>query len=275
VESKSAPVSDTGLEAILRRDRQAVLVALVLLTALTWAYVLWLARHMAMPAAMPGMDMGAMAPQARPWVIADLLFGFTMWAVMMAGMMLPSVSPVILLYARVGRQAETRAKPFAATGWFAGGYLLAWAGFSLLATLLQAALNKAALLTPEMASANDVLGGIILIAAGIYQWTPLKDRCLANCRAPLTFIQRHGGFQRQALPSLGLGLRHGLYCIGCCWALMLLLFVGGVMNLAWIAGLAALVLLEKLFTEGRTISRAVGIGLIIGGLTLALAHWTR
>jgi predicted metal-binding membrane protein len=230
-----------------------------------------------MPASMPGMDMdmsmGAMAPQARPWVITDLLFGFAMWAVMMAGMMLPSVAPMILLYARVGRQAEAQAKPFAATGWFAGGYLVAWAGFSILATLLQAALNKAALLTPEMASANDVMGGIILIAAGIYQWTPLKDRCLANCRAPLSFIQRHGGFQRQALASLGLGLRHGLYCIGCCWALMLLLFVGGVMNLAWIAGLAVLVLLEKAMTDGRAISRAVGIGLVIGGLTLALEHW--
>jgi predicted metal-binding membrane protein len=137
-------MNDSPLEAVLRRDRDAVLVALVLLTALTWAYVLWLARHMAMPS-MPGMDMGgmkmdAMAPQARPWAIPDLLFGFCMWAVMMAGMMLPSVAPTILLYARVGRQAAAQQQPFAATGWFAGGYLLAWAGFSFLATLLQALL---------------------------------------------------------------------------------------------------------------------------------------
>jgi predicted metal-binding membrane protein len=117
------------------------------------------------------------------------------------------------------------------------------------------------------------MGGLILIAAGIYQATPLKDRCLANCRAPLSFIQRHGGFQRRALPSLALGLRHGVYCIGCCWALMLLLFVGGVMNLVWIASLAALVLLEKTMSDGRAISRAVGIGLFIGGLTLALDYW--
>jgi predicted metal-binding membrane protein len=272
-------MNDAVLEAILRRDRQAVLVALLLLTALTWAYVLWLTTHMAMPASsmsgmnMPGMDMGAMAPRVRPWAAADLLFGFCMWAVMMAGMMLPSAAPVILLYARVGRQAEAQAKPFAPTGWFAGGYLLAWSGFSLLATLLQALLTRVALLTPAMASANDIMGGLILIAAGIYQATPLKDRCLANCRAPLTFIQRHGGFQRRPLPSLALGLRHGLYCIGCCWALMLLLFVGGVMNLVWIASLAALVLLEKVMSEGRAISRAVGIGLFIGGLTLALEYW--
>ena len=273
-------MSDTTLEAILRRDRHAVMVALVLLTALSWAYVLWLARHMEMPASgmqdmgmAMDMDMSAMAPQARPWAGPDLVFGFTMWAVMRAGMMLPSASPMILLYARVGRQAQAQHKPFAATGWFAGGYLLAWTGFSLLATLAQAALNQAALLTPNMASANDLLGGAILMAAGLYQWTPFKDRCLANCRAPLSFLQSHGGFKGEALPALSLGLRHGLYCIGCCWVLMLLLFVGGVMNLAWIAGLAALVLLEKLFTDGRTISRAVGIGLMIGGLTLALDHW--
>ena len=270
-------MNDSPLEAVLRRDRDAVLVALVLLTALTWAYVLWLARHMAMPSMprmnMGGMKMDAMAPQARPWAIPDLLFGFCMWAVMMAGMMLPSVAPTILLYARVGRQAAAQQQPFAATGWFAGGYLLAWTGFSFLATLLQALLTHAALLTSAMASTNNLMGGLILIAAGIYQATPLKDRCLASCRAPLSFIQQHGGFRRQALPSLGSGLRHGLYCIGCCWALMLLLFVGGVMNLAWIASLAALVLVEKLLSDGRALSRAVGIGLFIGGLTLALEYW--
>jgi predicted metal-binding membrane protein len=231
---------------------------------------------MAMPAAaMPGMGLGgmgmsAMAPHMRPWALTDLLFGFTMWAVMMAGMMLPSAAPMILLYARVGRQAAAQAEPFAATGWFAAGYLLAWTGFSLLAALLQALLTRAALLTPEMASADGFIGGFLLVSAGVYQWTVLKDRCLANCRAPLSFIQSYGGFQRRALPALGLGLCHGLYCIGCCWALMLLLFVGGVMNLVWIAALAALVLLEKVFTDGRTVSRAVGIGLVIGGLTLML-----
>lgn len=271
-------MNQTRLEALLRRDRHAVLLALALLTILTWAYLVWLARHMAMPASsisgVGGMDMGAMAPQMRSWGLAELLFGFTMWAVMMAGMMLPSAAPMILLYARVGRQAQMQAKPFAATGWFAAGYLLAWTGFAILATLLQAGLTRAALLTPRMASADDIIGGLILIAAGVYQWTPLKDQCLADCRAPLSFIQRHGGFRRRSLPALALGLRHGFYCIGCCWALMLLLFVGGVMNLAWIASLAALVLLEKVFTDGRTVSRAVGVGLVIGGLTIAFARAT-
>jgi len=260
---------DTKHEAVLRRDRLAVLTAVLLLIALAWSYVLWLS--LAMPdASMQGMDMRAMAPAIRPWTPTDLLFGVLMWTVMMAGMMLPSVVPVILLYVLVGRQAEALHKPLAATGWFIGGYLLAWMGFSLLAALLQAGLLQAALLTPQLASANDTLGGAILIAAGLYQWSPLKYKCLAKCRAPLFFIQRHGGFQREALPSLRLGLQHGLYCIGCCWALMLLLFVGGVMNLVWIAGLAAVVLLEKVLSDGRNVSRLVGAGLVIGGLVLAL-----
>jgi len=268
-------MTDTTHQIIQRRDRFTVFGALSLLTALSWGYVLWLSQNMAMPqASMPGMamDMHAVAPMIRPWTLVDLLFSFLMWAVMMAGMMLPSVAPVILLYVLVGRQAEAMHKPLAATGWFVGGYLLAWTGFSLLAALLQAGLAQAALLTPELATNNNLMGGAILVAAGLYQWSPLKYRCLANCRAPLFFLQRHGGFKRQALPSLGLGLRHGLYCIGCCWALMLLLFVGGVMNIVWIASIAALVLLEKVLSEGRNVSRLVGGCLVLGGLVLAFQH---
>jgi predicted metal-binding membrane protein len=263
-------MSDTALESVLKRDRYAVVAALVLLTALTWAYLLWLKMQMNMPD-MPGMDMdmAAMAPQTRPWAPTDLMYGFMMWSVMMAGMMLPSIAPVILLYARVGRVAEVLSKPLAATGWFAGGYLLAWTGFSVLATLLQALLNQVGLATPAVAGGNHLLGGIILIVAGAYQWTSLKDRCMAKCRAPLFFIQRHGGFQQRALPALTLGLRHGLYCIGCCWALMLLLFVGGVMNLMWITGIAGFILLEKILADGHTVSRVFGLGLIIGGAMLA------
>src|SRR5882672_2451189 len=147
----------TKFESILRRDRQAVLAALLILTALAWGYVLWITRNMAIPAAapaMPGMDV-TMGPEFRPWSITDFLFSFLMWAVMMAGMMMPSAAPMILLYARVGRQAEVQQKPFAATGWFAGGYLLAWMVFSLLAAGLQDGLGRAALLTPMLASADD------------------------------------------------------------------------------------------------------------------------
>lgn len=271
-------MSGTALEGLLRRDRQAVIAALVILTAMAWGIMVWLAGDMAMPQpAMSGMDMGgmdmgqmsmAMTPDVRPWAFTEFLLSFAMWAVMMAGMMLPSAAPTILLHARVARQAEEQQKPFAATGWFAAGYLLAWSTFSLLAAGLQIALHRAALLTPMLASSNDFIGGALLIAAGLYQWSHLKYHCLTHCRAPLQFIQQHGGFKARPMASLGLGLRHGLYCVGCCGVLMLLLFVGGVMNIIWIAGLSILALLEKVMSDGRNVSRLVGLALIIAGLVL-------
>jgi predicted metal-binding membrane protein len=168
----------------------------------------------------------------------------------------------------VGRKAAAEGDPFAATGWFAGGYFLTWIGFSLVATVAQWALERTALLDAEMASASGVLGGAILIAAGVYQWTPLKDACLAQCQTPLLFLMRHGGFRQDAPGCLLLGLRHGAYCIGCCWVLMGLLFVGGVMNVLWIALLALLILLEKLFPFGRWIARASGIAFLSAGAWL-------
>jgi len=267
-------MTDTTLETVLRRDRQAVFAALAILTALAWGYMLWHTRNIAMPDAAPAMPGMTMAPEIHAWSATDFLFGFAMWAVMMAGMMMPSAAPTILLYARVGRQAQLQHKPFAPTGWFAGGYLLAWTGFSLLATVFQDGLARAALLTPMQASANDLIGGGLLIAAGVYQWSSLKNLCLTNCRAPLQFIQRHGGFKRDAMPSLGLGFRHGIHCLGCCWALMLLLFVGGMLNIVWIAGLSIVVLLEKAMSDGRNVSRVVGLALIIGGISLICQHFS-
>src|ERR1700688_111826 len=233
-------MSDTALEAVLRRDRAVVIVALAVITALAWADLAWLADDMAMG----GMDMtgyrmipagrGLMMPADAPWQPIEFGYVFVMWVAMMIGMMTPSAAPMILIYARVGRQAAQQGKPFAASGWFAGGYLLAWSGFALAATFAQWALERAALLTPMMGNANEIFAGFILIAAGLYQWTPLKDACLGQCQSPLTFIQRHGGFRGDATGSLALGLRHGAYCVGCCWALMGLLFVVGVMNVLWI-----------------------------------------
>jgi predicted metal-binding membrane protein len=261
-------------EAALRRDRLIILAALLLLIAAAWAYLFRLAAGMAMPAhmqdmPMPGMDMaGTMGPAVKPLDFTDALLTFAMWLVMMVGMMTPAVTPTILLYARVGRQAGLQQKPFASAGWFAGGYFLAWAGFSLVATATQIGLRDAMLLTAMLKSASDPLSGIMLVAAGLNQWSPWKDSCLENCRNPLLFIQRHGGFRPQAGAALWLGIRHGLYCVGCCWALMLLLFVGGIMNIAWIAGLAILVLAEKLWSHGPLLSRAVGVAAVASGLFL-------
>jgi predicted metal-binding membrane protein len=193
-----------------------------------------------------------------------------MWAVMMVGMMTPSAAPMILMYTRVGRQRKADGKTFAATGWFAAGYFLAWTGFSLAATFFQWVIERAALLDSQMAIASNMLGGIVLIAAGLYQWSPVKDICLKQCQSPLGFLMRRGGFRPEPLGALWLGAEHGLYCVGCCWVLMFLLFVGGVMNVLWIAGLALLVLLEKLIPTGHLIPRLTGTALAVAGLYLLI-----
>ena len=278
---------DSPLEAVLRRDRAIVAAALAAIAGLAWFYLIEIGWAMAEPVALPGtgpsgiadMDMAAphgrsagdaLTPALVPWSARESLLMFLMWAVMMVGMMTPSVAPMMLIYARVARQARTRQMPFASTGWFALGYLLAWTGFAALATILQWTLEQAALLTPMMATASPAFGGALLIIAGIYQWTPLKDACLGQCQSPLLFIQNHGGFRGHWRSTLTLGLRHGAFCIGCCWGLMLLLFLGGVMNLLWIAALAALVLTEKLVARGHILSRVVGIVLVAAGLGLVI-----
>jgi predicted metal-binding membrane protein len=270
-------MTDSTLETVLRRDRWIVGGAISIIAALAWGYVLWLANDMDMG----GMDMtgfrmipagiGIMLPAGEPWRAIEFAYVFLMWVVMMVGMMAPSAAPMILMYARVGRQGKTQGKPFAATGWFAAGYLLAWSGFSLAATLLQWAIDRAALLDSRMAIGSQLLGAIVLIAAGVYQWTPLKDVCLAQCQSPLLFLMRHGGFRDHLRGCVLLGLRHGAYCVGCCWVLMALLFVVGVMNVLWIALLALLVLLEKLTPVGRSIARAAGIACIAAGAWLLVS----
>ncbi len=270
--------STSVLEAVLRRDRAIIIGALGVLTVLAWADLVWLTDDMSMG----GMDMtgfrmipagqSLMMPASEPWTPIEFVYVFLMWAVMMVGMMTPSAAPMILIYARVGRRAVMDGTPFAATAWFVGGYLLAWIAFSLAATSAQWALERATLLTPMMASASTILGGVVLVLAGLYQWTPLKDACLFHCQAPLTFILHHGGFRGDLAGALTLGLRHGIYCIGCCWGLMALLFVVGVMNLFWIAALAILVLLEKVIPFGRGVARLAGVVFMLGGGWVLFQH---
>ena len=267
-------MTDGTLEAVLRRDRLIVAGALGAIVLLAWAYVLRLAADMAMG----GMDMsgfrmvpaGLMLPATAPWSAVEFALVFAMWAVMMVGMMAPSAAPMILMYARLGRQGQIAGKPLAATSWFTAGYFLAWIGFSLAATLVQWVLQRGALLDPRMASASNTLGAIVLVAAGLYQWTPLKEVCLAHCQTPLGFLMSHGGFRTDVRGCLRLGLSHGAYCVGCCWVLMALLFVVGVMNVLWIALLALLVLLEKLTPWGKRIARVAGIACVAAGIWMVL-----
>ena len=266
------------LEPVLRRDRAVVIAALALITVLAWLYVLYLALEMSAP----GMQMSGMrmVPSAstwmvsaqRPWSAAEFLLVVLMWVVMMIGMMTPSVAPLMLIHARIARQAAVAQQPFAATAWLLAGYLASWAGFSLAASTAQWALDRAALLAPDMRVPGARLAGAFLIAAGAYQWSTLKLRCLSHCQMPLTFLQMHGGFPSRPRRLLVLGMRHGLYCIGCCWALMALLFVGGIMNVLWIAALSLLVLAEKTLPQGLRLARITGLALAAWGAMLLLGR---
>jgi predicted metal-binding membrane protein len=260
--------------AVLRRDRIVIALALTLLTASAWSYLLWLSADMDMG----GMDMtglrmipsgmGLMMPAHMPWPAMEFAFVFAMWTVMMAGMMTPWAAPMLLMYARVGRQTEAQSTPVVATVWFAAGYFSVWVVFSLFATLVQWALERTALLDSTMAITSNILGGFVFVAAGLYQWTRLNDVCLTQCQMPFAFLMRHGGFRGDALGCLKLGLRHGAYCVGCCWILMALLFVGGVMNVLWIVIIACFAFLERVTPVGRPIPRLAGIVLVAAGARL-------
>lgn len=263
----SAPTS--GDVQAWRRDRMVALASLLALAGLAWLYLWWDAARMSadMPTTPAGGGMVAM-PMAPVWELGALALTFVMWSIMMVGMMLPSAAPAILLYGTMVRKNRERGSSLPAVWIFAAGYLAVWTGFSLAATLLQAALQAGGLVTPMMVSASPWLSGGLLVAAGVYQWLPLKEACLEKCRAPLQF------FLFRWRPGTGgafaMGAEHGLFCVGCCWALMLLLFAAGVMNLLWVAALAGFVLVEKLLPGARLTGRLAGIALIAAGAALML-----
>lgn len=250
-------MADGGLAAVLQRDRVVVLGALLTVVALAWAYLL-----LGGGVQMEKMDMGGGHMMAMPpeWSLGYAAIIFAMWAVMMLAMMLPSAAPVILLAAALDRSRG--AGPGRST-LFASGYLIVWFSFSVLATALQWGLDIAGLLSQTMSIANRILAAAVLLAAGIYQWTPLKQTCLTRCRSPIELLVRYWG--QGKLGAILAGMRHGLFCLGCCWMLMALLFVGGLMNLAWIAALALLVLIEKTLPWGGRMSRLAGIAFIAWG----------
>jgi predicted metal-binding membrane protein len=187
---------------------------------------------------------------------------------MMVAMMLPSAAPMILLFALVNRRSREQGASYVPTACFAAGYLIVWGGFSLAATLLQWWLEQSGWLTMSMASASRWLGGGLLIAAGLYQLTPLKHACLRHCRGPIEFISRSWRPGRRG--ALRMGLEHGAFCVGCCWVVMGLLFYGGVMNVFWIVGLAVLVLLEKVLPAGHGLGSLSGLGFIAWGVAVLL-----
>lgn len=255
-----------AIEALTRRDRSVIVAGLVGIAALSWIYLIHLSAGMPDMVAIPATAMPAIAP----WTATDALMMFVMWAVMMAAMMIPSATQMILLHAAVLRKRGDGQVPGTATGAFAVGYLVVWTGFSALATAMQWCLEQTALLSPMMVTASPYFGAALLIAAGLYQMTPLKEVCLRHCRSPVQFLSAH--WRRGNGGAFRMGLDHGAYCVGCCWVLMALLFVGGVMNLLWIAALSAFVLIEKLAPRGILAGRIGGGLMILGGLWLVILH---
>jgi predicted metal-binding membrane protein len=263
-------VADTTvLETVLRRDRFVVVAALVAVIVVAWIWILlgagtgMSAVAMTQMAGMPDMDM---MMERAVWTPEYAALIFAMWWVMMVAMMLPSAAPMVLLFARVNRAQKARDRPYVPTGIFAAGYLAAWGGFSALAAGLQWGMEQLDLLSPMMTTTSYWLGGAILLAAGIWQLTPIKGVCLRHCRSPLSFLAQ--GWRPGRRGAFRMGIEHGAFCLGCCWFLMGLLFFGGIMNLLWIAGLAGFVLLEKTIPMGHWIGRIAGIAIAAWGIVL-------
>lgn len=204
------------------------------------------------------------ALQVRTWTAAEFGVRLLMWAVMMTAMMVPTAAPMTLVYAAVARKAARDGHPVAPTAVFVAGYLAVWGLFSIAATAAQRGLDQLALLSPAMVSASPVFGSALLIGAGAYELTPYKHACLSHCRAPAHFISQH--WQRGSAGAFRMGLGLGTYCLGCCWALMGLLFVGGAMNLLWVAAIAIFILLEKTVPFAETGARLAGAAMILVGL---------
>ena len=240
--------------------------ALAVVTVLSWAYLLRMAVRMRAASSEAQMH-EAMGMHMATWGFVDFGVLFLMWAVMMAGMMLPSASPVILLALGTYRRRGDRQARISA-GAFSLGYLAAWTGFSAIAALALAGLHAAALLSPLMAARSPALAGAIFVVAGLYQWTPFKNACLSHCRSPLGFLAAE--WREGTAGAFRMGLRHGLFCLGCCWALMTLLFAAGVMNVLWVAAIAAFVFIEKLLPYGTRLARASGALLLAWGTYLML-----
>lgn len=235
--------------------------ALLALSAIGWALILWSAANMS------SSVIGLMMPMDARWALAEVIAVWVMWAVMMGAMMLPSAIPMMLVHRRVAAKRDPGIPN--ANRWFLIGYLLAWTLFSVVATLLQWSFQRADILSHMLKIQGTMIGGGILIAAGAFQLTPLKAACLHKCRTPMGFLLTDWRNGREG--AFRMGLKHGQYCIGCCWALMLVLFVGGVMSLTTIAVLSGIVAMEKLAPKGKMIAKLGGIALIAWGLWLLLA----
>lgn len=272
-------MSRWSLEELLLYDRWVTGAGLAVICGLGWVYLLSGAgmggdNLISSAFLRPQPVAHAMEAMMGPTGVRMWLLTVTMWWVMMIAMMIPSAAPTILLYAKVYRHAQTtvRGSSLSPVGAFAAGYLLVWLLFSIVASAVSIFLDTRGLASTMSGVGVRGVSAVILVAAGFYQLSPLKTACLAHCRSPAAFLSRH--WRPGGLAALRLGAMHGGYCVGCCWVLMALLFVGGVMNLLWIVGLTTLVLIEKLVPNGLIIGRGVGLLLLLGGVATVLGFIT-
>ena len=253
-----------ALDRRLQRDRAIVGAATLATTLLAWLYLVHLS------ATMPGIDMADMPGMAMPrdhaWDTVDVVLRFVMWAVMMMAMMVPAAAPMVLTFAMVQRKRQEQDRATVPTVVFLLSYAVVWTAYAAAAALAQWRLHAADLLSTAMASTSARLGGALLLVAGVFQWTPLKQACLAKCRSPLSFVMTE--WREGRTGAFVMGVRHGAYCVACCWALMALLFVAGVMNLLWVAGLAVFVFAERVLPGGPTVSRIAGTLLLVAGVVI-------
>ena len=252
-----------ALASAARRDRAILLGGLAVMAGLAWVHMVGMASETS-PACHGGMMSGA-----RPWSASEFGTAAAMWMVMMAAMMLPIVSPWLLALSRAARQRDLPPASFSATGGFLVGYLAVWTAYSALAAAGQVALQRAALLSGEGALTNRFVAAVLLAAAGVYQWTPFRDACMTQCRPPFAFFLSR--WREGAWGAFSMGARHGLYCAGCCWALMGLSFVFGVMSLLWMAALTAFLLLEKATSAGPWLGKTGG-AFLLGGAAWVLVR---
>jgi len=264
-ESQPSARSGPPPAALPRRDAILLLVSIALITLLAWLYLIHLDRNMTSAVAEDKMMAAMGMAMDKPWTAADFFFTFAMWAVMMVGMMAPSATPMLLLFAKSQAKRGIQRAAVSA-GSFGVGYVFVWTVFSAGAAVAQWALHQMALLSPAMVVLSPRIGGAVLIAAGLYQMSPWKNACLTHCRSPLSFLMTH--WREDNWGAFGIGAHHGAYCLGCCWALMIILFVVGVMNLVWVAALGAFVLLEKAAPYGTAIARISGVALFIYGIVM-------
>ncbi len=254
-----------NVDAVFRRDRGIVIAALAAITILAWTHLYAMSPSLAI------LTDGAfcVTPMVAAWSMSDALIAFFMWNVMMVGMMIPTASPMILMFSTTNRRLRSGEGSLVPTAVFVLGYLLVWSGYSALAVVAQWALHSASLLSPLWLRTTPAIGGLLFITAGVFQWTPWKYACLSHCRTPLSFLMTEWRDGRRG--ALVMGLKHGAYCAGCCWAIMALMFVAGAMNLLWTAVLAVFMLVEKVAPGGVIIGRTAGVIFIVAGVWMLLA----